>query len=176
MPSVLARILSLAAAAVLLALLTDLVRGRVRVRGVSMAPALLPGDDLLTSRLLLFVRPPRRGDIMVVSLSHPDAPDRLDLKRIVGLPGERIAIRGGRVLVNGVPLPEPYVELPDESGEEQEWLAGPGQFFVLGDNRPWSTDSRRYGPVPRAALRAVAWWRTGPGQQWGQIGRPDTDR
>lgn len=157
------------AAAGLLALLADLVRGRLRVRGVSMAPTLLPGDGLLTSRLLLLMRPLHRGDIAVLSLNQPDAPGRLDLKRIIGLPGERIALAGGRVLINGVPLAEPYVELADAEDSEREWRVGPGQFFVLGDNRAWSTDSRRYGPIEERAIAATVWWRTGPGERWGRV-------
>lgn len=157
------------AVAVVLACIYDLVRGRVRVRGASMAPTLLPGDLLLTSRLLLYLQPLRRGDIVALSLNQPDAPDRLDLKRVVGLPNERVALQGGRVLINGTRLAEPYVELPDDAKADGEWFVGVGQFFVMGDNRGWSTDSRRYGPIATTTVVAKVWWRTGPGERWGRV-------
>jgi signal peptidase I len=80
------------------------------------------------------------------------------LKRLVGLPGETVVARGERLLVDGRPLDEPYARPGTEEGS---WRLGPDQFFLVGDNRPMSCDSRVWGPVPRENLigevAAVYW-------------------
>ena len=117
----------------------------VRVQGDSMAPALEGGQVLLVNRLAYRFSPPQRGDIVVIQ-SPADA-SAVVVKRIVGLPGERLSIRQGVISVNDAPLDEPYLveQTTDEYGPES--VAG-GTVFVLGDHRSVSNDSREWGGVP----------------------------
>jgi signal peptidase I len=120
---------------------------RVEVQGPSMAPTLQAGDFVVA------VRPRRlhRGDLAV--LRHPTHGFEM-VKRIVGLPGERIRTDGRTVWVNGHPLAEPHAR---GWGPPGEWALGPGEYLVLGDDRRLSTDGRSFGAVDRGALvgRAV---------------------
>ncbi len=118
-----------------------------------MLPVLAPGDRLLVVPPGLV--PLRRGTIVVVP--DPRTPGRDTVKRVVGLPGEVVELRAGGLHVDGRPHPEPYVlPDPDASGAgETRWALGPGQAVVLGDHRGRSTDSRTFGPVAVADLRAV---------------------
>jgi signal peptidase I len=116
-------------------------------------------DRILASRVEYRIRDPERGDIVAYELPAPGAarcgaPEGSTfVHRIVGLPGERIAVRGGRVLVDGRPLEEDYVE-PDRRGDATlDQLTVPDDaYFVLGDNRPRSCDSRVWGYVDRDRL------------------------
>jgi signal peptidase I len=111
-------------------------------------------DRVIANRLVYRFHEPRRGDIIVFK-----APARVEaacsaggtfIKRIVGLPGEKLSMRNGFVLVNGAPLVEPYLRPGYRGRESGDWarIAGEG-YFVLGDNRTMSCDSRRWGVVPR---------------------------
>lgn len=120
------------------------------VEGDSMAPTLQPGQRVL-------VRPPwrlRRGDVVVVRLGEVTS-----LKRVVGLPGERVALSGGRLVVDGEVVAEPYVA---RRSSDAAWTVPVDHVVVLGDHRGRSTDSRLHGPVARSRVRAVAWARLGP--------------
>lgn len=146
----------------------------------SMEPGLLPGDHIVVDKFLygpsagpwgrLFPRrDPERGDVIVF---RSPADPSLDLvKRFVGLPGESLRISAKRVLVNGVPLVEPYAVHSDldvlpQSPDVPRALAtrdhfgplllGAGEYLALGDNRDESQDSRVFGPVPRALLKGRA--------------------
>lgn len=118
------------------------------VEGRSMEPTLAAGDRLL-------VRPVRpfalaKGDVVI--LPDPRAPGRATVKRVVGLPGERVELRGGRLHVDGVAQIEPYVAA--RWGEDL-CVVPAGHLYLLGDNRRGSTDSRTYGPVPVVRVDAV---------------------
>lgn len=117
----------------------------VRVAGASMRPALAPGRVCWVLRAWACA-PPRRGEVWLV-----EGPEGPALKRVVGLPGERLEQRQGELFVEGRPLAEPYVEHP-ERGEGGPWVAGSG-YLLLGDNRPESRDGRAWGPLPRTAFR-----------------------
>jgi signal peptidase I len=91
----------------------------------------------------------RRGDIVV--LEYPLDPTVDYIKRVIGLPGDEIRIDGDRVSVNGRPIEEPYVTSQD-SRTHLALTVQPGTYFVLGDNRPHSSDSREFGLVPRENL------------------------
>jgi signal peptidase I len=110
-------------------------------------------DRVIANRLVYRFHEPRRGDIIVFT-----APARVEaacsaggtfIKRIVGLPGEKLSMRNGFVFVNGVLLVEPYLRPRYRGRESGDWtrMAGEG-YFVLGDNRTMSCDSRRWGVVP----------------------------
>jgi signal peptidase I len=114
------------------------------VKGGSMRPTLEPGHRIAVAPL---VRPPARGDLVVLRTPR----DLEVVKRVVGLPGERVALRDGRLEVDGRELPEPYLAGPVGGGELDLQL-GPAQYLVLGDHRAASTDGRDFGPVGADAL------------------------
>ena len=122
---------------------------RVVVTNRSMLPTLHPGDRLLILRYTHRWPTPRRGDVVLVRA--PALPTGVALKRIVGLPGERVAIRAGRLVVNRREQAEPYVARATPA-TDAEWSLGPDEYVLLGDNRPESRDSRHRGPIVRAAL------------------------
>jgi signal peptidase I len=120
-----------------------------RVRSHSMEPTLSDGQLVLTRSL----RPAHavgRGDLVV--LESPVEPDRDVVKRVVGLPGEKVTFDAGRVSIDGRPLAEPYASPSMFRGE---YDVPPGHFLVLGDNRDASDDSRSWSRpyVPRSAIR-----------------------
>ena len=131
-------------------LLDILTMQLVRVRGDSMAPALRLGSwALFSRRALRDGRGPRRFDIV-----RFEDPSRAgwSVKRVAGLPGEDVRLENGALYIDGRPVSEPHAS-PVDGPEWLEWRPGPGEYVVLGDNRARSTDSRRYGCVPAAALR-----------------------
>ncbi len=128
-----------------------------------MSPSLRQGDYVLTDRSH---RPVQRGDIVVYE--HPDRPSFHLVKRIVGLPGERLTIESGRVLVDGIPLSEPWTI--DETSPDGNWDLGPGEVFVLGDARSLSSaDSREIGPVPLEHLSMRIVMRYWPLDRFGPV-------
>jgi signal peptidase I len=117
-----------------------------QVEQYSMEPTLLPHDRVLVNKLVYRLRPPQRGDIIV--LRYPRDPGRNYIKRIVGLPGDMVQIREGHVLINGVPVEEMYVN-GTPSGDYGPERVPADSFFVLGDNRNNSEDSRAFGFLQR---------------------------
>ncbi len=141
------RLLALAVAVYAWALALN--RSLRRVEGQSMQATLWQDDRIVVvpSRL----RRARRGDVVLAD--DPDDPQRTTCKRVVGLPGERIELRDGQLLIDGVPRHEPYVAVaPCEHGS---WLVPAAHLLLLGDNRLGSTDGRVHGPVPASTVRAV---------------------
>jgi signal peptidase I len=134
------------------------------IPSVSMANTLLPGQRVLVDRLVYHYRAVHRGDIIVFRWPGHENETPL-IKRVVGLPGDRLSLRQGRLYVNGHPLPEGYVKhdrgvaektLPAFQGVGADawslatpYTVPPDHFFVMGDNRTESNDSRYWGTVPR---------------------------
>jgi signal peptidase I len=129
-----------------------LLQRRVTVRGRSMAPLLEAGEQVLVDRFAYHVRAPRRGDVALVrgTLGGPD----LLLKRIVGLPGETVAVERDRLRIDGRPLD---LGRPVVGSSPGRWTLGRNEYFLLSENLPIGTDSRHVGPVRRADLLGRAW-------------------
>jgi signal peptidase I len=128
--------------AVLLLIATAFFMRTSPVDGLSMEPRVPAGELLLINTLAYKLGPARRGD--VVAFRH-DAPNpETYIKRIVGLPGERVEVRDGVVLVNGRALSEPYVRFSDRRSAAAVTVP-PHAYYVLGDNRAESDDSRTWG-------------------------------
>ena len=131
-----------------------------RVEGHSMAPTLNDQDRLVVDKAAYLIGEPRRNDI--VMLLNPSNPDQSFVKRLVAEEGDEVLIVDGRVSVNGVELPDDYV--PDEYRGRDDY--GPyhvqeGYYFVLGDHRNSSSDSRHWGPVPKKYVIGkvrLRWW------------------
>lgn len=139
--------------AVLLYFAISAVTDRVRVENISMQPTLNEGELLVVYKLAYRFGEPHRGDIIV--FHHNRQPPEDYIKRVIGLPGDRVRVEGGQVYVNDIPLDEPYIaEPPFYTGE---WVVPPDSLFVLGDNRNRSSDSRIWGFVPMSDVvgRAV---------------------
>lgn len=127
--------------------------GTVIVHGPSMLPTLHPEEKLIVQRWVYMIRAPRRGEIVVLNDSLGPTPA---VKRVVALPGEMIHIRDKQVFINDAPLDEPYLDAGTRTSPNHlpadGALVAEGFYFVLGDNRPESVDSREYGAVPRKAV------------------------
>jgi signal peptidase I len=120
------------------------------VRGRSMAPSIADGDRILVEPRSYLVGEVQRGDVVV--LRSPVEPEVDYIKRVIGLPGDEVLIADERVWINGRLQREPYA-IPARPGLFQWLRVQPGHFFVLGDNRPHSADSREFGQVPAEYLR-----------------------
>jgi signal peptidase I len=131
-----------------------------RVDGFSMAPTLEDHDRLIVDRLVYELGTPRPGDI--VTLYYPVDPDKVFVKRVIAQEGDSVRIVGGRVSVNDVPLREDYVDARFRSYED--WgpeVISDGYYFVMGDHRNGSMDSRDWGLVPRKYIIGkvkIRWW------------------
>lgn len=132
------------------------------VDGVSMEPTLHDGDRYVINRVLYHLRDPRAGEIVALRLPGDDD---LSVKRVIALPRDAIQIRAGAVHVNGRPVNEPYLSPGTVTGGEAlgdaAYKVADGCYFVLGDNRGASADSRRFGAVKRAWIMGRV--RGGPG-------------
>ncbi|MGB9592521.1 MAG: signal peptidase I [Anaerolineae bacterium] len=156
--------------AVVLFLLLQLVVRNFRILGDSMLPTLETGQFVLVERVSYWFSPPRRGDIVV--FEYPRAPQEDFVKRIIGLPGETVEITGGQVYINGNPLAEPYVHgQPTLTYRPIHITLGADEYFVMGDNRAASSDSRSWGPLPRRNIIGRAWLCYWPPSRWGVIQR-----
>ncbi len=155
-----------------------LIGDHLLVNKFVFGPAALPAE-----RAVLPMREIRRGDIVV--FKYPDEPERDFIKRVIGLPGETLELRNKRVYIEGEPLDEPYVHFLDPTHHAQEVTSfdvreryGPvrvpeGQYFVMGDNRDNSQDSRYWGFLPRDYIKGRAlmiYWSFEPGLD--AYGRP----
>ena len=131
----------------------------------SMLPTLHPGDRLVVVKAAYWFSNPARGDVVIIS---PDWMGEALVKRVIGLPGETIDIKDGAVYINGSPLTEPYFNgtTTVPPGVYDHVALQQGQYFVMGDNRPGSDDSRVFGPVPRQDIIGRVCLRYWPLSTW----------
>ena len=142
----------------------------VKVEGTSMAPGLEDQERVFINKFAYHFRPIERGDIIV--FRYPRDLSKSFIKRVVGLPGETIEIRAGRVYVNGAELQEVYLQ--EEPGERQSSppiTLPPEHFYVLGDHRSSSNDSRSWGPVHRRYIYGKAVFIYWPLERMGSVTR-----
>lgn len=137
-----------------------------RIEGFSMEPNFHDGQFLIVNKLVYMLHPPERGDVIV--FIPPDSTTRDFIKRVIGLPGDRIEIANGRVLVNGLALDEPYPLNPG-SYSSGAVTVPPDEYFVLGDNRNNSSDSHSWGPVSAKSIIGKAWVSYWPPQVMGFV-------
>lgn len=125
------------------------------VSGACMQPHLYTGERVLANKLVYHLSSPRRGEIVI--FEYPKDPTQIYVKRVIGLPGETVAIQNGFVSINGRRLAEPY-KTYDAHGDMDPRLVPKSQYFVMGDNRDVSDDSRYWGELPRYDIigKAVA--------------------
>lgn len=137
------------------------------VKGASMEPTFMDREYLIIDEITYRLRAPERGEVIV--FRYPENPKEYFLKRIIGLPGERVRVENGIVTIynqahpEGVKVDEAY--LPTDlttSGEVDGVTLGNNQYFVMGDNRQNSYDSRRFGPIDKSAIVGRAWLRGWP--------------
>ena len=135
------------------------------VKGSSMEPNFHNGDYLIIDEISFRLRTPQRGEVIV--FKYPENPSQKFIKRIIGLPGETIEVNEGKVRITGpqedfVLDENVYLSGVKTIGVDTLKLAA-DEYFVLGDNREHSSDSRYWGSVPRANLIGRVWWRVIPG-------------
>jgi len=147
-----------------------------QVKGASMEPSFQSGDYIFTSKVTYKFRKPDRGDIVV--FKSPKNPDIDYIKRIIGLPGDKVIISNGVVSVNGIVLNEKYI-----SDKTNLWDNGfvkdnvpiiipDEEVFVMGDNRPRSSDSREFGPIPIETIIGQVFYRYFPSDKIGSVKNP----
>ena len=135
------------------------------VQGASMQPTFESGEYLIIDQLSYRLREPERGD--VITFRYPEDPSVFFIKRIVGLPGETVVVDDDRVTittpgVGTVELVEPYANLEGPLFGRQTLTLEEGEYFVLGDNRPRSSDSRVWGALPEENIMGRALFRLLP--------------
>jgi signal peptidase I len=151
---------TLTSAAVYAALIVTFGFQVARVEGRSMEPTLHDQDRLVVNKLAYQVHDPEVGD--VVMLLHPNNPSQSLVKRVVAAPGDTVAFREGVVVRNGIVTDEGFVAVDLRSFEDRTPIVIPeGFYFVLGDHRNNSSDSRAFGPVPKKYILGriqIRWW------------------
>jgi signal peptidase I len=131
-----------------------------RVDGQSMSPTLEDHDRLIVNKLVYEIGDPRPGDI--VMLYYPVNPDKMFVKRVIAQESDTVRIVDGKVYVNDLPLHDDYV--PEDYRSHDDWgptVVPQGYYFVMGDHRNNSSDSRNWGPVPKKYIVGkvkVRWW------------------
>lgn len=127
----------------------------VRVEGTSMLPRLEDHDRVFINKFVYHIASIHRGDIVV--FHYPRDPEKSYIKRVIAVPGDRLRIDRGDVYLNGKRLPEPYVPLKYRDGRSMPEIVLPeDEYFVMGDHRSISSDSREFGPVDRDLIYGKA--------------------
>lgn len=151
---------TLASAGLYATLIITFIGQIARVDGLSMEPTLANDDRLVVNKWIYRLRDPRQGDI--VTLYYPVDPEKLFVKRVIAGEGDEVRITSGKVYVNGVALHDEFVPAEYRSFEDFGPQVVPqGYYFVMGDHRNGSSDSRLWGPVPKKYIVGkvqLRWW------------------
>lgn len=134
------------------------------VRGASMEPNFSDGNYLLIDEITYRFREPQRGEAIV--FRYPQDRRTFFIKRIIGLPGERIIIKNNQIVIGGVSLEEDYLSPEIKTSGNIDVVLGPDEYFVLGDNRYNSFDSRNWGKLMRKEITGVVRLRLFPFNQF----------
>jgi len=145
------------------------------VKGDSMVPNFHSGDYLIIDEISYRFNAPKRGEVVV--FKYPENPSQKFIKRIVGLPGDTVEIKDGQVILydkdnNQQVLEEAYLPSSKETYGNIKVSLGSDQYFVLGDNRPYSSDSRTWGPLPKSNIIGRVFMRVFPLAALGKITLP----
>jgi signal peptidase I len=157
-----------------------------RIPSESMASTLRPGDRVLVNRVVYHLRDPHRGDVLV--FQFPKDRSVVFIKRVVGVPGDVLQVKDGRLYINGKPRSEPYVHhtggsldptlamaptdgstMPEPWSLAAPFTVPPGCYFVMGDNRINSDDSRDWGVVPHSAIIGEGFLLYWPPSRWASL-------
>ncbi|MBI4135001.1 MAG: signal peptidase I [Candidatus Sungbacteria bacterium] len=136
------------------------------VKGASMEPTFHEYNYLIVDEVSYLFREPARGEVVV--FRFPLDPSDYFIKRVIGLPGETVTISGGKVMVADSPesepevLHEPYLPEGVVTSGERSWMMKPDEYFVMGDNRAFSLDSRRWGVLPKENITGRVAFRAWP--------------
>ncbi len=148
-----------------------------QIEQVSMEPTVEPGQYVLVDKLSPNWSDYKRGDVIVfeppAGYSEQDGQNIPFIKRVIGVAGDRVAIKDNAVYVNGVQLQEPYVfdgQPTTPLTNQSSWVVPAGDLFVMGDHREQSQDSRVFGPIPKSTVIGRAWLRYWPFDKLGIIG------
>lgn len=136
------------------------------VDGISMEPNFNSSELVVVNKTAYLFHAPQRGDVIV--FHYPVDPTQDFIKRVIGLPGDTIQVNYNQVWVNGVLLNEPYISAPANM-VAQKWTVPANDYFVMGDNRPRSDDSRMWGFVPKDNIvgkAVIVYW---PISKWQSI-------
>ncbi len=146
------------------------------INGASMEPNFHNGEFILTNKVLYKFRDPIRGDVII--FKSPKNKEVDYIKRIIGLPGDTVKLQNNSFYVNGQKVDEPYLS-PDSTifggsflRENEEITVPPGQYFLAGDNRPHSSDSREFGTIAKEDFIGTAIFRYFPFSQMGVLPHP----
>ena len=158
-------LVTLAVAVIMFFLLQFTIQSSVVV-GSSMEPNLQHGQRLVVNKAAYTLSEPVRGDVIV--FRSPNNLSTEFIKRVIGIPGDTVEIREGKVIVNNSSLPEPYISSPPRYTLTRETVPD-GSYFVLGDNRNNSNDSHNGWFVPRKNIVGKGWISIWPPDDWGLI-------
>lgn len=129
-----------------------------KIKGQSMHPNFPDGEFLLTEKVSYYKTDPKRGDVIV--FKPPISEDEF-IKRVIALPGETVMVLNGKVFVNDEELKEDYIKISTNPStflsEGEKYTVPSGNYFVMGDNRPHSSDSRAWGPITKKVITGKAW-------------------
>lgn len=139
-----------------------------KVEGASMEPNFYPDQYILVNRISYLVSQPQRGDVVI--LKFPGDPEHSKyVKRIIGLPGEKITLKDGLVYINDQKMREVYLPSTTLTEPDMTQVLGEKEYFIMGDNRGNSNDSRAWGVAPRKFLIGKAVFFLFPFEYWGLI-------
>lgn len=143
------------------------------VSGQSMYPTLAPNDRIVTEKISLYIKKPKRGDIII--FKSPLDEDQDYIKRIIGVEGDSIHLEDGKFYINGKLLEENYLKIntrtPIGKNFQSSWNINNGKVFVVGDNRSNSIDSRDFGEISMDSIEGKALFRYWPIKEFGAINK-----